>query len=245
MTALQDSGNTTDTHVSNKEAKAIFDAAEGLLMLAGVSTLKVRMNRIKWLKRIKKQFNTTYSHPTFNSKPEISAVAMEQQLVSPSNQKLNKAKRIYLQCDFCGKRNAKVRYHDALSSLNNKTATNFCRPDNRSKTSHCLTNYHKWITNFDLSKGLPHIVQRKYAKQLHLQNRSIDTECHYCGANKKTSAELTAVPTSIYNTGYSTLQTMRYQVFCKNNTCLKRFVQFVQNPLPGIPHIMKHINIVE
>ena len=185
---------------------------------------------------------TTSSSSSSSSSNHMPAETLKQ-VSSTSNKqirrKLNKPKHIVqLQCDFCGKTN-EVKHHIALS-LKNGTARNFCRPNDRSRDSHCFTAYRKWIDNYSLSKGLPHIVQKEYANQLQSKNYFTDAICHYCSAKRKTSV-LVKVPTGVYDTYTPMLHDLDYQAFCKDKDCLRQFVQFIECLQQGTPRAIKHI----
>ena len=204
-------------------------------------------------KRYSEQFqhiSSTDSASDVSSSSTPIATTFEQQVLSHTTKK--RRKTAYLQCDFCGKQSVKVRHHAALS-LNDGAATNFCRPDKRSENSRCLTNYCKWINCRSLSKGLPNIMQRKYADQLKSKTHFTDIACHYCGAveEMETSTILVKVPTGAYDDSSSPkLNAMSYQMFCKDKKCLEQFVEFIQCLQQGTlhiikrtPHIMKHVTL--
>jgi len=164
------------------------------------------------------------------------------EMVSPAKWRIKKHRHTYLQCDFCGVQNVKVKH-------NNGSAMNFCKPDNRNKFGHCFSNYSKWITSFNLSRGLPHIVQTKYAQQLQPKNHVTDTVCHYCGVKEGASTKLVKVPTGTYDdTSNPMLYTLGYQMFCKNKDCLRKFVESMERLRQGrkhtSPYIMKHMEFI-
>ena len=166
--------------------------------------------------------------------------------------KISRPNRIVqLQCDFCGKTNMNVKHHATASfPINYGSATNFCTLKNRNRNSRCFSNYCKWFTSFNLSRGLPHIVQREYALQLQPKINAYDKACHNCGAEEKdmeeeTSTKLIAVPTGAYDDTYTPkLDALGYQMFCKDKNCLKQFVSYIRNTLPNTPYIMKHVKFV-
>jgi len=155
--------------------------------------------------------------------------------------------RTMLQCDFCGKINVNVKHHGDQSFA---SATNFCRPNDRSKASRCYKNYAEYISRQRFSKNLPYIVQKEYVThQLQpKKNRLIDDACHYCGTDISKNATATQlVQTYAYRLSsyavdvYKTmLDQLGHQVFCKNKDCFEQFVEFIQHPPPcKYPHIFK------
>ena len=135
---------------------------------------------------------------------------------------------------------------------------NFCRPNNRIKDSRCFTAYCKWVNSFDLSRGLPHILQRKYAHQLQSKKIFTDFICHYCGTKEKkrkkntthenTASTLIKVPTGSYDTHRPLLDSLGYQMFCRDTRCLKQYIESIECLQLGKkhtrPYIMNHIKFV-
>ena len=252
-----------DTSDLTEDEVAHMDAKLGVTIFEQATEAKRRIKHMRKIKKIRKRQLHTQPHHISSidittvdatlketSLPNMPAKTLKQVSSTANKQnrrKINKPKRIVqLQCDFCGKTSVKVKHHSALS-LKNGAAKNFCRPNDRSRDSRCFTAYRKWIDNYSLDKGLPHIVQKEYADQLKSKNYFTDSICHYCSAKKKTST-LVKVPTSVYNTYTPMLHDLDYQAFCKDTDCLRQFVHFIEclqqgtpRAIKRIPYIMKHI----
>ena len=252
MITQHDNYDIVDLDTTNLTAEEENGVYTKLGKMIFEQTITHSKQRIKWIKSLKKWFedneNTTLDHTTdLPSAVDIATPVPE--IVLPVK-KRRRTINNHLQCDFCGKASSKVRYHAMTLTFNNinnnRVATNFCGPSNHSKNSHCFIAYCKWVNSFNLSRGLPYIIQRVYTNQLQPKNHVTDTECHNCGAAEEgTSNTLVKVPTGCYDNIYDPkLDALGYQMFCKDTNCLEKFVQYIRNPLTNTPCIMKHIKFM-
>jgi hypothetical protein len=126
------------------------------------------------------------------------------------------------ECGFCGAT-------ENLMHMN-------CVPDRYGKYDFCKDNkvceeaYGQYVYSKDITYGIPAFLSK--------QSIASDDRCHYCGCKEN----LVNVPCKSYD--YHSLNQTKYslnfnfQAFCKNDKCLKRYINYINTKSTGIPFII-------
>jgi hypothetical protein len=129
-------------------------------------------------------------------------------------------------CGMCGSKEVKTLIqHSCIST--NRGVTFFCRDkDCFDQYRYCAINY------YDLTYGIPELWEVEAGKNSRLYrgapDKSTKLRCAYCNEDDENVV--------VYHP--LILSWFQHNVFCKNSTCCKQYISFVEN-IPRIPFVFE------